>query len=78
MNLERQVQHLIATTLKVPMERVGPGAASDNLPAWDSVGQVNVIMALEQTFDIYIEPEEFGRFTSVKAILEYLDARGVA
>jgi len=78
MTLETRVQQLVATTLKLSLDRVGASADTDSLPAWDSVGQVNVIMALEQTFDIYVEPEEFARLNSIQAIVEYLSAQGVA
>ena len=78
MSAESQVRQLIATTLKLPVEKVLPSARSGDPAAWDSLGQVNVIIALEQTFGIYIEPEDFARIDSVAAILEYLRANDAA
>ena len=72
-----RLQELIATTLKVPAAKITPTLRNEDLPAWDSLGQVNLIMALEQTFDIYVEVEEFVGLTSVPAMLEFLQARGV-
>lgn len=72
-----QVRDLIATTLRVPAARITPTLRNEDLAAWDSLGQVNLVMALEQTFDLYIEVEEFAELTSVPAILAFLAARGV-
>ena len=72
-----RLQELIATTLKVPVAKITPTLRNEDLAAWDSLGQVNLIMALEQTFDVYIEVEEFASLTSVPAMLEFLKVRGV-
>jgi acyl carrier protein len=76
MSLLEDVQKTIATTLKVAPSKVTAQTRSEDLSAWDSLGQVNVMMALEQTFDVFIEVEDFDRLKSVDAIVEYLSAQG--
>ena len=39
--------------------------------------QVNLMMALEQTFDIFLDVEDFQKLTSVSAIIEYLKDQGI-
>jgi acyl carrier protein len=78
MTLFDKLQALIATTLKVPPAKITPTTQAEDLPSWDSLGQVNLIMALEQTFDVYIEVEEFANLNSVPAILEHLGKNGVS
>lgn len=73
-----KLQKTIATTLKVAPAKVTETTRDQDLPAWDSLGQVNLIMALEQEFDVYIEVEEFGNLNSVPAILAFLGQQGVA
>ena len=73
----RKTQKTIATTLKVAPAKVTETTRDQDLPAWDSLGQVNLIMALEQAFDIYIEVEDFGNLNSVPAILDFLGRQGV-
>ena len=71
------IQHIrstIAQTFKLSIERVPPDAAMETLTEWDSVGHVNLMMAIEQEFDIYLEVEDFARLTSVGAIATYLDS----
>ena len=71
-----QLQTTIAHALKVPAAQVRPDTCNEDLPAWDSLGQVNLIMALEQTFGVYIEVEEFENLKSVPAIMAFLEAQG--
>jgi acyl carrier protein len=77
MSLFEHVRSTIATTLKVPEHRITASTVQEDLPAWDSLGQVNLVMALEQTFDLMIEVEDFEQIKSVPAILAYLDQQGV-
>ena len=77
MNKFEQLQEAIATTLKVPKDRITETTSNENLAAWDSLGQVNLMMALEQTFDICLDVEDFQKLTSVPAILEYLKDQGI-
>lgn len=75
--LDQRVLATVAATLKLPLSRVALDTRNEDLAAWDSLGQVNLMMALEQTFDIYIEVEDFDGLQSVAAILEYLTRKGV-
>lgn len=77
MSLFERLQQTIATTLKVPAARITPSTRDEDLPAWDSLGQVNLMMAIEQTFDLMIEVEDFEQLKSVPAILDYLGRQGV-
>ncbi len=71
-----EVRAVIAGTFKLPVESVRADTAMGSIPAWDSVGQVNLMMAIEQEFDIFLEVEDFARLISVPAIAEYLDRAG--
>jgi acyl carrier protein len=78
MTLFDRVQQTLATTLKVPTNRIGASTVDEDVPSWDSLGHVNIVMALEQTFGIMIEVEDFEHLNSVPAILDYLGRQGVA
>ena len=77
MSIFEQLQEAIATTLKVPKDGITGTTSNENLGAWDSLGQVNLMMALEQTFDIFLDVEDFQKLTSVSAIIKYLNDQGI-
>jgi acyl carrier protein len=78
MSIFDQLREAIAATLNISPETVTPESSADSLDAWDSLGQVNLMMTLEQTFDLMLDVEDFQRLNSVPAIIEYLEENGVA
>jgi acyl carrier protein len=76
MDLFEKIQQVIATTLKVPPDKITRETSDKDLVAWDSLAHVNLMMSLEQTFDLFFEVEDFTQLTSVPAILEYLRREG--
>lgn len=77
MSIFEQVRYTIATTLKVPVKKITETTKDEDIAAWDSLGHVNLMMALEQTFDILLEVEDFPTLNSVQAIIRYLAEHGI-
>ena len=71
-----KIQYVIATTLKVSPDKITKETSDEDLAAWDSLAHVNLMMSLEQTFDLFLEVEDFPKLTSVPAILQYLREQG--
>jgi acyl carrier protein len=78
MDLFQKIQNVIASTLKVTPDKITRETSDKDLVAWDSLAHVNLMMGLEQTFDLFLEVEDFTQLTSVPAILEYLKEQGKA
>ena len=76
MDLFPKVQSIVAITLKVPPDKITRETSDKDLVIWDSLAHVNLMMSLEQTFDLSLEVEDFGKLTSVEAILNYLEEKG--
>lgn len=72
-----QVRQIIADTLFLSIEEVGEEASQDTIKNWDSLQQLNLVLALEQSFGTRFHPEEFAVMTSVEKIIEQLNAKGV-
>jgi acyl carrier protein len=62
------VLDLIAETLKLPLDQLDDGLAMGEVPQWDSVAHVNLIMALETEFGLKVTPETITQLTTVGAI----------
>ncbi len=76
--LTSQVQAVLSTALQVPAELVTPGLAFGDLPQWDSMGHMEVMMALENRFGIEISADTIAALTSMPAICAYLQENGHA
>ncbi len=70
--LTTQVQALLVKSLGVPADQVTPELAFGDLPQWDSMGHMEVMMALEAQYGIEINAETIAALTSIPAICAYL------
>jgi acyl carrier protein len=70
--IEETVQKLLAEALNVQPSQIHPDLAYGDLPEWDSMGHMNVMMTLEEHFAVQITTETIALLTSVPAICAYL------
>jgi len=73
MNTLNQVKEAIAETLNVPSSSITSESSADSIDAWDSLAQVNLMITIEQTFDIMLDVEDFMNLNSVASITEFID-----
>lgn len=73
MNLLDQVRVVIAETIDIPESDVTESSTSDSIDKWDSMAQVNLMMAIEQAFDLELEVEDFMELNSVAKIVQFVE-----
>jgi acyl carrier protein len=74
MSIEDKVKKIIAEKLSVDMEEVIPEASFvDDLGA-DSLDLVELIMSMEEEFDVEISDEDAEKITTVKDAYNYVGA----
>lgn len=76
MTVFEQLQGAIAATLKVSPDSIVATTKADDVPAWDSLGHINLMITLEETFDVVLDVEDFEKLNSVPAMIEYLKRHG--
>jgi len=70
--LIQRLQALLATALQVPAEAVNESLSFGDLPQWDSMGHMEVMIALEAEFGVEINADTITALTSIPAISDYL------
>ena len=74
MSVEDKVKKIIAEKLSVEMDEVVPAASFvDDLGA-DSLDLVELIMSMEEEFDIDISDEDAEQIASVKDAIAYINS----
>lgn len=72
MSVEEKVKKIVAEKLSVELDEVVPQASFvDDLGA-DSLDLVELIMAMEEAFDIEISDEEAEKLQTVKDAIDYI------
>ncbi len=65
---EDTLKKVMATMLKVDASEISADSSMDNMPNWDSLGHMNLVLALEEEFKVTIPDEDAGNITSYKLI----------
>jgi acyl carrier protein len=55
------------------LEQVDENTSQQNIEKWDSLGHLNLIIALEEEFNISFEPEDIVKMTSVHMIINKVE-----
>lgn len=78
MTLEEKVIGIIMEQLDVTLEECVPEASFiDDLGA-DSLDLVELIMEMEETFNVRIPDNEIEKIRTIKDVLDYIISKGVA
>ncbi len=67
-NSDEQLRAIFESVLGAPSDQINDDSSPDNLPAWDSVAHLNLVMAIEETFGLSFTPEETMDLTSFKLL----------
>ena len=55
-----------------------PESSPETVPNWDSLQHLNLVLALEQEFQVQFTPEEIEQLLSVALVAALLDEKRVA
>lgn len=65
---EDKLKQIMATMLKAEPSGINVYSSMDNMPNWDSLHHMNLVLALEEEFGVVIPDEDAGNITSYKLI----------
>jgi len=74
-DLNQQIQAVLVEALQVEPELVTPELSFGDIPQWDSMGHMEVMMRLEENFGVEINPDTITNLISVPEICTYIDQR---
>lgn len=66
--IEQRAASVMSVILDIPISEITLEATQDNYPTWDSLKHLDIVVALEEEFDINISEEEIGNLLSLKLI----------
>ena len=59
---------LVAEVLEMPADQLGPESSMENVPAWDSVEHMNILLSFQQRFRTEIDLATIATATSIRAL----------
>lgn len=73
--MEEKVLEILKETFE--LDSVDTTCSQATCEAWDSMGQLNLVAELEDTFDVSLEPEEIGTMKSFDDVVRILKEKGI-
>jgi acyl carrier protein len=70
--LDKRLERIIREVFPIAGETIDENWTSDDIPDWDSVGHLNLIMEIEKAFGIKIEVEEMFEVEKLGDIIPIL------
>lgn len=75
--MDKRLEKVIREVFPIEQDTIDENWTSDDIPDWDSVGHLNLIMEIEKAFDIKIEIEEMFEVEKLGDIIPILRKRNV-
>jgi len=72
-----RVQRIFSDVFQIPIDDVKPESSPDTIPNWDSLQHLNLVLALEQEFQVQFSPEEIEQLLSVELVTMLLEEKQV-
>ena len=68
--MEKKLTKIMAQILGVQENEITPNSSPDNLSEWDSLKHMNLVLGIEQGFNISFDDEDIIQMLSFEIILE--------
>lgn len=68
--MEKKLIKIMAQILGVQENEITPNSSPDNLSEWDSLKHMNLVLGIEQGFNISFDDEDIIQMLSFEIILE--------
>jgi acyl carrier protein len=71
-NLDNHIKNVMSAVFEIPIEEINEDTSPDNVGSWDSLKHMNLVVALEEEYDIeFIEEEivEMMNLSQIKSIV---------
>jgi len=75
--MRERIKQVMARTFQVAVTEIPDDASIDEFPAWDSLGHLEFMLALEMEFSVSISTGDMLELLWLDAVEEYLKEKGV-
>lgn len=74
----KKLETVIEEALGVEPGTITPDSSPETVPAWDSMGLVKIVSAVEQAYELRLSAEEIIEFASVAGVRAVLARHRIA
>ena len=71
-SVKERVFEIICDIMEVSQEKVDINSSDETIENWDSINQMNLVLALEEEFERQFTDDQIVGFTNVRYVIETL------
>jgi acyl carrier protein len=68
--MEDRIKRVMSQVLGVPADKITPESSQDTIERWDSIGHMNLCLALEEEFEISFDDQQVVSMTNYASIVQ--------
>ncbi len=66
--MEEKIKQIMSDVFSIEIAKIDKYTSQDTVDNWDSIGHLNLITALEESFEIYFEEDEIIQMLSFELV----------
>lgn len=71
-NIKYKVYEIISEFLNIPVNQINDNDSQDTIEEWDSLKQMNIVIAIEEEFKITFDDSQVEEMLNVSLIIYFL------
>ena len=68
--IEERIKHVMSAVFEIPIDKIGKESSPDNIESWDSLKHMDIVISLEEEFNIQFTDNEIIELINMKLIME--------
>ena len=72
-NIDERIKDVMAAVFEVDAESINADSTQNTIEQWESIKTLDLVVALEEEFDVTIPIEEVGNMTSFNSIKKLIE-----
>ena len=73
-NIEDRIKNIMSAVFEIPIQEINDESSSDTVVSWDSLKHMNLVIALEEEFEMEFSESEIPEITNYRAIKEVISS----
>ena len=75
--IKEQIKKIMTEVFEIESSLVNDKISQKNTGQWDSLNHLNLIVEIEEEFDVSFTPEQIGSMTSLEIILDEIEKTNI-
>lgn len=72
--MKERVLNIVSSIMKWPLKKINEDSSPEDIDTWDSLNQINLVLALEEEFGVKFTDDQIVQMLSVRSIIERLES----